>query len=170
MSGAGQIAAPPWRARLSAVGGVLALIAWKYAWRQLAQNAHAGKRAVAAAAGERQHERPMTAYEPSDWDLGPVALVYAGLLALLVICCFVLIAAYPTALPDVNRSKRIAPPGPRLQTDPAGDLERFRAEERKRLETYYWVDKQKGVVHIPIEQAMKKLVDTGIPGFPKAQQ
>ncbi len=117
-----------------------------------------------------RHSNPATAYEPSDWDVGPVALVYAGLLALLVICCFVLIAAYPTSLPDVDRSLRSAPPGPRLQTNPGEDLQRFRAEEQKRLESYYWIDRQHGVVHIPIEQAMKKLVETGISGFPQAQQ
>ena len=111
---------------------------------------------------------PLTDYERSDWPLGPVALVYAGILALLVICCFVLIAAYPTSLPDVDRSLRIAPPGPRLQTNAAADLARFRADERKRLDTYYWVDRQNGTVHIPIGVAMKKLVETGIPGFPKA--
>jgi hypothetical protein len=112
----------------------------------------------------------MTAYEPSDWSIGPVALVYAGLIVLLVISCTVLIAAYPRALPDVSRDLRTAPPGPRLQTNPGADLQRFRAEEQKRLDTYYWVDRQKGIVHIPIEQAMKKLAETGIPGFPQAQQ
>jgi hypothetical protein len=118
--------------------------------------------------GDR-HNNPATAYEPSDWNVGPVALVYAGLLALLVICCFVLIAAYPTALPDADRSLRSAPPGPRLQTNPGAELQRFRAEEQKRLDTYYWVDKQKGIVHIPIDEAMKKLVQTGIADFPKGE-
>ena len=109
----------------------------------------------------------MTAYEASDWDLGPVALVYAGVLALLVISCTVLIAAYPRSLPDANRDLHIAPPAPRLQTNPAADLAKFRTEEAKRLNGYYWADRQKGIVHIPIEEGMKKLAATGIPGFPK---
>jgi hypothetical protein len=62
---------------------------------------------------------------------------------------------------------RIAPPGPRLQTSPERDMQQFRAEEDKRLNSYYWIDKQKGSVHIPIDEAMKKVVNTGIPGFPK---
>jgi hypothetical protein len=114
-----------------------------------------------------QRENPATAFEPSDWSLRPVALVYLAIPVLLVISCFVLIAAYPNALPDVDRTLRIAPPGPRLQTDAARDLQRFRADEERRLSTYYWIDKQKGIVHIPIEQAMKKLATTGAPGFPK---
>jgi hypothetical protein len=121
--------------------------------------------------GAAQHpENPKTAYEPADWDFAPVALIYVGTLVLLVISCFVLIAAYPDALPDVSRALNSNPPGPRLQTNPEADLRRFRAEENKRLNGYYWVDKQKGLVHIPVEQAMRKLAQTGIPGFPKGQQ
>jgi hypothetical protein len=119
---------------------------------------------------EQRDRRATTAYEPTDWALGPVALVYAGVLALLVISCFALIAAYPTALPDVSRTNRIVPPSPRLQTDPAADLQRFRRQEERRLHTFYWIDKQKGLVHIPIEQAMKSIVHTEIVGFPKARE
>lgn len=108
---------------------------------------------------------PDTAFEPSDWTVAPVALVYAGTLVLLVISSLVLMVAYPTSLPDVGRRLRIAPPGPILQTDPQDDLRCFRAEEDKRLNTYYWVDKSKGVVHIPIAQAMSKLARSGIPSF-----
>jgi hypothetical protein len=36
------------------------------------------------------------------------------------------------------------------------------------LNTYYWVDRDKGVVHIPIAEAMKRLVAKGIDGFPQA--
>jgi hypothetical protein len=114
-----------------------------------------------------QEENPTTAFEPSDWSLRPVAFIYLGIPVLLVISCFVLLVAYPNALPDVGRTLRITPPGPRLQTDAEGDLQRFRAEEERRLNTYYWMDKQKGIVHIPIEQAMKKLAATSAPGFPK---
>jgi len=116
-----------------------------------------------------QRKNPTTDFEPTDWSLRPVALIYAGIPVLLVVSCFVLIVAYPNALPDVDRTLRISPPGPRLQTDPAGDLQKFRAEEERRLNTYYWIDRDKGIVHIPIEQAMKTLVATGAPGFPKGQ-
>src|SRR5262249_36394407 len=113
---------------------------------------------------------PTVAFEQADWPLKPVAAIYVGVLILIVISAFVLIAAYPTSLTDVDRRLTIAPPGPRLQTDAAGNMRRFRAEEEKRLNAYSWVDRSKGIVRIPIEQAMKKLVTTGIPDFPKAQQ
>lgn len=113
---------------------------------------------------------PKTDFERSDWPLAPIALLYVAILVLLVISTWVLIAAYPDSLPDVDRTLRIAPPGPNLTTDPQADLKRFRAAEDKQLNSYSWVDRQKGVVRIPIEEAMKKLATTGIPGFPKAQQ
>ncbi len=116
---------------------------------------------------EQRHLNPRTAFEPTDWALGPVAWIYVGTAILLVVSSLVLIAAYPKALPDVGRTLRIAPPGPRLQTSPERDLQQFRADEDKRLNSYYWIDEQKGTVHIPIDQAMKKLVQTGLPEFPK---
>jgi hypothetical protein len=128
---------------------------------------HPGRTVAGAALGSATHRT--TDFERTDWPLAPVGLVFLGSLALLVISCLVLIAAYPTSLPDVSRDLRISPPGPRLQTDPQRDLARFHADEARRLNTYYWIDRQKGIVHIPIEQAMHKLATTGVQGFPRGQ-
>lgn len=117
-----------------------------------------------------ESRNPGVAFERSDWALRPVALVYVGTVVLLVVSSLVLTVAYPNSLRDVGRAVRIAPPGPRLQTDAEGDLRRFRAEEDKRLNSYYWINKSTGLVHIPIEQAMRKLATTGIPSFSKGQQ
>ncbi len=125
--------------------------------------------AMASEEAERS-ARAKTAFEPTDWNLAPIAAIYVGVLVLIVISCFALMIAYPNSLPDVSRVLHINPPGPRLQTDDAADLRRFRAEEERRLNGYYWVDKQNGVVHIPIGEAMQKLAHSGIDGFPKAQQ
>jgi hypothetical protein len=46
------------------------------------------------------------------------------------------------------------PPEPRLQSAPFDDLKRMRAEEDEALTTYGWVDKQAGIVRIPIERAL----------------
>ena len=50
------------------------------------------------------------------------------------------------------------PEGVRLQAAPLADLQTLRAEERKILNTYGWVDPAAGVVHIPIDQAMRLFV------------
>jgi hypothetical protein len=152
---------------ITSLGGVLSLFLWKWFLPRVCQPTT--EPAVTDTAELRQQEsRP--AFEPTDWTLWPVAAVYVGVLVLLVISTLVLMVAYPTAVPDVPRKLSIAPPGPRLQTDARGDLRRFRAEEEKRLNSYYWIDKQNGTVHIPIEQTIKKLAATGVPGFSKGQQ
>lgn len=168
----GNLGRTPWRQLITggfigAVGGLFVLIARKLF---LVRAPTTAEQSVLATPEVYQPGNPKTAFEPTDWELAPVGLIYVGIPVLLVISCFVLIAAYPTALSDVSRTLRINPPGPRLQTDPEGDLRRFRAEEDKRLNGYYWIDKQKGVAHIPIEQAMQKVARDGIAGFPKAQQ
>lgn len=45
----------------------------------------------------------------------------------------------------------------KLQPDPVRDIEAYRGEQRKRLSSYAWVDRERGIVRIPIEQAMQAL-------------
>ena len=118
---------------------------------------------------EVKQDNPQAAYEQEDWPIGKVGLIYFGIFVFLLISPFILMAAYPSAVSDVSRNLLIKPPAPELQVDPQQDLEIFRLHENQRLNTFYWVDKAKGVVHTPIEQAMKKLARSGINGFPKGQ-
>jgi hypothetical protein len=55
------------------------------------------------------------------------------------------------------------PPEPRLQTNPRGDLGALRDAEDRALTTYGWVDRNTGVVRIPIEQALKLTAERGLP-------
>jgi hypothetical protein len=116
-----------------------------------------------------QRNNPNTAFEQEDWPIGKVGLIYLGTFIFLIIAPFVLMWAYSGSVSDVSRRLEVNPPAPELQVDPAQDLAKFRAQEDKRLDTYYWVNRQKGTVHIPIDEAMKKLVQSGIDGFPKGQ-
>ena len=68
-------------------------------------------------------------------------------------------AAYPLAAAQGHRE----PPEPRLQTDPRQDLADLRAREDELLGSYGWVDKNAGVVRIPIEAAMKLTLERGLP-------
>lgn len=117
---------------------------------------------------ERVLDNPKTAYEPEDMRLMVVGVLALVILAVLVIVPLILRGAYPDALGDANRKQTDIPPAPLLQTAPAADLRALRAEEAARLDSYGWVDRDTGVVHIPIGQAMKEVVAKGIPGFPKA--
>src|SRR5690348_15793468 len=113
---------------------------------------------------ERVEDNSKTAYEVSDWRVGVIGLMLLGTFVFLVITPFVLMAGYPDAVSDVSREMTIAPPEPRLQLDPPEGLAQFRAEQEKRLNTYYWVDRDKGLVRIPISQAMKEVAEKGIDG------
>jgi hypothetical protein len=54
-------------------------------------------------------------------------------------------------------------PDPQLQKTPIPDLKAVRAAEDQVLNSYGWVDQQKGVVRIPIEEAMDLVVKKGLP-------
>ena len=69
------------------------------------------------------------------------------------------VAEYPLAAAQGRRD----PPEPRLQTDPRQDLADLRAKEEELLESYGWVDKNAGIVRIPIDAAMKLTLERGLP-------
>src|SRR5438067_3869147 len=112
---------------------------------------------------------PETAYEPSDWRISAVAIVLALVLGLIAMAVLVLRIVFQTAASDVDRSSTVAMPAPALRTDPAQDLARLRAREDQALNTYYWIDRQNGIVHIPIDQAMKQIVVRGLDRFPQGK-
>src|SRR5262245_4883317 len=61
------------------------------------------------------------------------------------------------------------PPEPRLQgapgsaSSPTQDIRRFREQEDQMLDSYGWIDRQNGVIRIPIEQAKKLIEQRGLP-------
>jgi len=59
------------------------------------------------------------------------------------------------------------PPEPRLQTTPRLDLQELRAHEDELLAGYSWVNKESGVVRIPIDEAMRLVVERGLPARPQ---
>ena len=64
---------------------------------------------------------------------------------------------YPLAAAQGQR----LPPAPRLQQKPRNQLYDFREGERTLLEGYGWMNRNEGVVHIPIEEAMRLTVERG---------
>jgi hypothetical protein len=66
-------------------------------------------------------------------------------------------ARYPVA---VNVPPRL-PAEPRLQQFPRNELYEFRVKEDQQLHTYGWMDKNAGIVHIPIEDAMRLMLERG---------
>lgn len=56
-----------------------------------------------------------------------------------------------------------SPPPPRLQQNPANDLASMRAAEDRALTGYRWIDKERGVVQLPVDRAMDLLLEEGLP-------
>ena len=54
------------------------------------------------------------------------------------------------------------PPAPRLQQFPHNELYQFRLEEENLLRRYGWMNRDAGIVHIPIEEAMRLTLERGV--------
>jgi len=116
---------------------------------------------------ERVLDNPGTAYERADVRLMVIGVLAIVTFAFLVAVPLVLRGAYHQTLSGIDRRQAVTPPAPVLQVDPRNDLAAFRNVENARLNSYGWVDRSKGVVHIPIGRAMAGIADKGIPDFPK---
>jgi hypothetical protein len=66
---------------------------------------------------------------------------------------------YPIA---VGQEPRL-PSGARLQTSPANEIYEFRLREQQQLQSYGWADRAAGHVQIPIDEAMRLVVERGLP-------
>ncbi len=51
---------------------------------------------------------------------------------------------------------------------PAVDLEQLRQSDKQILNNYGWVDRQNGIVRIPIDEAMKLALERGLPPAAKS--
>lgn len=59
---------------------------------------------------------------------------------------------------------------PTPQATPDEALRQLRATEDATLMTYGWVDRQNGIVHVPIDRAMELLLQRGLPTRPQNQR
>jgi hypothetical protein len=65
---------------------------------------------------------------------------------------------YPLAAAQGER----LPPAPRLQQFPRNEIFVFRRDEEAFLRGYGWMNRAEGVVHIPIDEAMRLTVERGL--------
>jgi len=109
-------------------------------------------------------------YEHQDASPRGVTLAGIGLMILLVLSLAVVaglfslfrqrqVSAYGTG----PTPTAIEPPAPRLQVDPAKDLQEVRATQQAQLSSYGWVNKGAGIIHMPIDRAMEIVADQGVP-------
>jgi hypothetical protein len=116
---------------------------------------------------------PEVVHEETDVNVRAIFGFGAGLLAVglvVQVLLWLLMNYYTKQASQVPRNfplsadyQQQAPPEPRLQIHPQQDLRDLRAREDAMLHGYGWVDKNTGVAHIPIEDAMRIVVQRGLP-------
>jgi hypothetical protein len=134
---------------------------------------HAAQPADAASSPEVHHEE-------SDVNIGAILGFGAGLIVaamLIHLLTYVLFRYF-----DSREARRVTPqyplavaretavpPEPRLQTNPRQDLADLRAKEDETLNSYGWVDRNAGVVRIPIDEAITLTLQRGLPARQQGQ-
>jgi hypothetical protein len=110
---------------------------------------------------------PPSGYETSDAPARLIASLAAGIGLFVLATPFVLLLVFPGA---ANRGgiggDLPQPPAPMLQAHPQSDLARFRAAEDTTLHSAGWVDRDHGVIRIPLARAIQLLSQRGLDGWP----
>jgi len=122
---------------------------------------------------------PPVGHELSDLRPGYIALFGIALTAVIVAAAVITSLLIHFKAAEHSRQEtpvprlaqeREATPGPRLQVDANKDLRQMRAGEEAVLNSYGWVDKDAGIVRIPIQRAMEILTKQGLPARKQEQK
>jgi len=107
-------------------------------------------------------------------DINPKRVAMVGL-ALATVIALALLVTYglfhyfysgetrTRPLPSPLSYSREPTPEPRLSVEPGEELKTLRSEEDAMLKSYGWIDRDKGVVRIPIDRAIEILAERGLP-------
>lgn len=85
------------------------------------------------------------------------AILFVLVLALFLVASGVIAGSGQDVSPPPSTSLR----EPALQVDEVTDRQAFEAQESERLNSYGWVDKDAGIVHIPIDRAIELTAEQG---------
>ena len=119
-------------------------------------------------------ENPEVAHEASDVNVSAVLRFGAGLFGVAAIVLLLLSwlmgvyagqhqRAQTQVFPMAAGQQDRRPPEPRLQDNPQQELRDLRAKQEGKLNGYGWVNKEAGIARIPIEEAMRMVVQKGLP-------
>ena len=110
-------------------------------------------------------------HETRDADIGSLFLIAVilflggGVVCLSVWALMHVLGTKETAYKRPSPVSRvvITPSEPRLETQPGVDLQQTRIREETQLNSYGWIDRGRGLAHIPIERAMALISAHGLP-------
>jgi len=106
-------------------------------------------------------ETRATQTEPEGVRAWPVISIAVGFLIFVAACLAGLFLYYSDVIGARKPLKVEAFPAPQLQRTPLSDLELLHQKEQAQLQGYAWVDKEQGIVRIPIERAMQIVAARG---------
>jgi hypothetical protein len=119
-----------------------------------------------------ERNQPRTGHQTSEINLRGVTWMAVGLMILLIAVLLTVgglfslfkrqYASESAASGGITTVGRL-PPAPRLQTNPASDLQQFLDAENAKLNSYGWIDRNGELIRIPIERAMDLLTQRGLP-------
>ena len=116
---------------------------------------------------------PGAGYEHTDASVGPLVQFAFWLFISAVIVHVVLAVGYlymkrsmetsqgAQQFPLAAEQARRLPPAPQLQQIPSREMYELRTQQESDLHDYGWIDKSAGTVHIPIDDAMKMMLQQG---------
>ena len=121
-----------------------------------------------------ENQDPVTrGHETSDANFRVLVMTGIGLLGVMIVGMLISWAVYAifeelTANPGAptetfTTPERVPPPAPNLEANPRDTLLVLRRIEDSLLTTYGWSKKDSGLVRVPIEKAMKMIVEQGLP-------
>lgn len=95
----------------------------------------------------------------ADLDVRLILRIMGLLVAGLIVAAAALWGLFRVLSEGPPLTEPVPIPKPRLQVAPARELEALRAAEDAVLNSYGWVDREAGIVRVPIERAMELLVE-----------
>ena len=116
----------------------------------------------------RRKTAPQPRVEPNDVPVRGVALGMVGLFMLILVSAaivggmlFLIGGDNPQPRATPLEAREVIPPAPRLETSATGERAEIEGAAKTRLHGYAWVDEKAGIARIPIEEAMRRTVETG---------
>jgi hypothetical protein len=132
-------------------------------------------------------ENPKVTFESRDLRVNNVLLIGLGLLVVILLSLLISFETYRHFLTQVReeQSAKILsplrtgqpaplPPEPRLQGAPGhpllgpDDLKAVLQAANQQLNSYGWINQEAGIAHIPVEDAMRLIVEKGLPSVSPA--
>ncbi|WP_428305952.1 hypothetical protein [Lacipirellula sp.] len=127
------------------------------------------------------HTTAAHVHEDSDVSISSLGMFLGALAITMVVTGAVVVGLFDLFLdqaeeadispsPLAESGEPPAPPGPLLQVAERLDLRLYRASQEKQIHETAWVDRDRGIVRIPIERAIEITAERGLPDWPPVAQ